>query len=132
MSLIHYTEGVILPDGQYLPMEGNHLETLLKISKLTKEEAWEKVREGESLLFWLIAYTGCAITDLNCSVGVDLTEKQSNTYRKLVEKGTITDKFYNISSRKEKLLGTNPADENLREEAGGGTNVPENGGSRNE
>lgn len=97
-----YAEGVILPDGKYIPLKENHLETLLEISHLTKEDVFGKVKEGESILFWLIAYTGCVITDLNCCVGTDMTARQEKTYRQLVEEGVITDKLYNISSKTSK------------------------------
>ncbi len=91
-----------MPDGQYLPMEDSHLKTLIKICGIPEPEVWDRIPTNDSPLFWLIAYTGCVITDLNSSVGMKKTPQQENTYRALVSKGTIVDKYYDISAERER------------------------------
>lgn len=93
-------EGIILPDGDYISSEGNHLRTLEKISGLPKEILWERIPKEDSALFWLIDYTGCVITDCNSTVGLAMTAEQKRVYDALVSHGVITDKYYDITNER--------------------------------
>lgn len=102
MDLPNYKEGVILPDGSYLPMKEGHLHTLIDVCGIPEDELWKRIPKDDSPLFWLIAYTGCVITDLNSSVGLKMTEAQKRTFDRLVADGIITDKYYDITGERKK------------------------------
>ena len=100
MESADFKEGVILPDGGYLPMKEGHLHTLMNVTGIPEAKLWEMIPKDDSPLFWLIAYTGCVITDLNSSVGMKMTEAQRATYDSLVTRGIITDKYYDITEER--------------------------------
>ena len=102
MESADFKEGVILPDGGYLPMKEGHLHTLMNVTGIPEAKLWEMIPKDDSPLFWLIAYTGCVITDLNSSVGMKMTEAQRATYDSLVTRGIITDKYYDITEERKK------------------------------
>ena len=102
MESADFKEGVILPDGGYLPMKEGHLHTLMNVTGIPEAKLWEMIPKDDSPLFWLIAYTGCVITDLNSSVGMKMTEAQRATYDSLVARGIITDKYYDITEERKK------------------------------
>ena len=93
-------EGIILPDGDYISSEGNHLRTLERLSGLPKETLWERIPKEDSALFWLIDYTGCVITDCNSTVGLAMTAEQKRVYDALVSHGVIADKYYDITNER--------------------------------
>lgn len=97
-----YSAGVILPDGSYVLAAGSHLHALLTVTKMTESQVWDMIPKEDSALFWLIAYTGCVITDYNSSVGMVMTPAQKRTYRALVSHGIIADKYYDISNERKK------------------------------
>ena len=94
-----YCDGVIMPDGEYL-LTDNHLNTLVSLTGKTKETVWNMIPSEDSALFWLIAYTGCVVTDYNASVGIQMTKEQKQVYDALVEHGVILDKYYDISKER--------------------------------
>lgn len=96
-----YSAGVILPDGEYLPTD-NHLHTLFELTPLPQEQLWDMIPKDDSPLFWMIAYTGCVITDYNSTVGMVMTEAQEKTYRALVAHGLLLDKYYDITNERKK------------------------------
>lgn len=103
-----FSAGVILPDGDYL-LTDSHLHTLLELAGLPKEKVWDMIPKEDSPLFWLIAYTGCVITDYNSTVGMAMTDAQERTYRALVDHGVLLDKYYDITNeRKKAALDNNP------------------------
>lgn len=94
--------GVILPDGDYVLTKGSHLQTLLILTGKTEGQMWEMVPKEDSALFWMIAYTGCVITDVNSSVGLAMTDAQKKVYDELVLHGVIADKYYDITNERKK------------------------------
>lgn len=101
-----YSAGVILPDGSYMLTAGSHLRTLLSLTDMTEGQAWDMIPKEDSALFWLIAYTGCVITDCNSTVGMVMTPAQEKTYRALVSHGIIADKYYDISNERKKTAAS--------------------------
>lgn len=101
-------EGVILPDGEYALTDGSHLRTLMELSGIPEEQLWDMIPKGDSALFWMIAHTGCVITDLNSSVGLAMTEAQKEVYDALVSHGIIQDKYYDITNERKKAAESNP------------------------
>ena len=103
--------GVILPDGEYELTKDSHLRTLIRLTGIPEEQLCEMIPKGDSELFWLIAYTGCVITDVNSSVGLTMTDAQKEIYNALVSHGIIQDKYYDISNERikaaEKIVRTN-------------------------
>ncbi len=97
-----YSTGVILPDGQYILTKEGHLHTLLGLVDIPKEQVWEMVPKDDSVLFWLIDYTGCVITDDYSSVGEAMTSQQKKTYSALVEHGVIADKYFDITEERKR------------------------------
>lgn len=103
--------GVILPDGEYELTKESHLHTLIGITGIPEKQLWEMIPKEDSALFWLIAYTGCVITDTNSSVGLAMTDAQKEVYDALISHGIIQDKYYDISNERikaaEKIVRTN-------------------------
>ena len=58
MESADFKEGVILPDGGYLPMKEGHLHTLMNVTGIPEAKLWEMIPKDDSPLFWLIAYHG--------------------------------------------------------------------------
>lgn len=92
--------GVILPDGEYELTKDSHLRTLIGLTGIPEKQLWEMIPKEDSDLFWLIAYTGCVITDENSSVGLTMTGAQKEAYEALVSHGVIQDKFFDISKER--------------------------------
>ncbi len=97
-----YGAGVILPDGSYILAAESHLRTLISLVDMPESSLWDMIPKEDSALFWLIAYTGCVITDYNSSVGMVMTPAQEATYQALVLHGIILDKYYDISNERKK------------------------------
>lgn len=96
-----YSAGIILPNGEYLLTE-NHLQTLIELANQPKEEVWEMIPKEDSPLFFMIAYTGCVITDYEACVGLAMNEQQKKTYQTLVDSGVLQDKYYDITNERKK------------------------------
>ncbi len=105
-GMADYAAGVILPDGEYV-LTDNHLETLLELSGQPKELLWDMIPKEDSALFWMIAYTGCVITDYNSSVGMEMTKQQEKTFRAMVNHGVLLDKYYDITNERKKVAEEN-------------------------
>ena len=99
--------GVILPDGEYELTKESHLHTLIGITGIPEKQLWEMIPKEDSALFWLIAYTGCVITDTNSSVGLSMTDAQNEVYDALISHGIIQDKYYDISNERIKAAEKN-------------------------
>ena len=102
--------GVILPDGEYELTKESHLQTLIGITGIPEKQLWEMIPKEDSALFWLIAYTGCVITDANSSVGLAMTDAQKTVYDALISHGIIQDKYYDISNERIKAAEKNCLD----------------------
>lgn len=98
----NYTAGIIKPDGEYVPAMESHLHTLMSLAGMPEESAWDMIPKDDSALFWMIAYTGCVITDKNASVGLVMTKQQEKTYQALVQYGIILDKYYDITNERKR------------------------------
>lgn len=91
-----------MPDGRYVLTKGSHLRTLIEVCGIPENEVWDRIPKDDSALFWLIAYTGCVITDFNSSVGLSMTTAQQAVYDALVSHGVIEDKYYDITNERKK------------------------------
>lgn len=99
---VDLSAGVILPDGDYILAKNSHLKTLVEQMNMPEDRVWELIPKQDSPLFWLIARTGCVITDGSCSVGLARTPQQQRTYDALLAHGVISDKYYDITEERRK------------------------------
>lgn len=56
---ICYCEAILYPDGTIEDAIPSHLERLITISEIPRDELWERIKVWESPLEWLCNYTGC-------------------------------------------------------------------------
>lgn len=102
-----YSAGIILPDGEYI-LTDSHLRTLIGLVDMPEEQVWDMIPKDDSALFWLIAYTGCVITDYHSSVGTTMTKAQARTYQALVDHGILNDKYYDITNERKRAADAVP------------------------
>lgn len=99
---VKYSDGIIKPDGDYILLEQGHLHTLMNLLPGPEGEIWDQIPQNDSPLFWMIEQTGCVITDYNSSVGMTMTPEQEKSFRFLVQNGIITDKYFDITSERQR------------------------------
>ena len=100
----NFSDGVILPDGDYrLIEEGGHQSTLMELLPYTEDEIFRMVPEDDSQLFWLVEKTGCVLTDYNSSVGMHMTPAQRQVFKLLVDHGFISNEYCDLSKQREKV-----------------------------
>lgn len=99
----NFSDGVILPDGEYRLIEGGHLQTLMGLLPYTENEIWKMIPENDSALFWMIEKTGCVLTDYNSNVGLKMTEAQKVTFDAMVRHGLISEEYFDISKQRQKM-----------------------------
>ncbi len=100
-DLGEYAAGIILPDGEYILTE-NHLQSLIELADKSKDEIWDMIPKEDSPLFWMIAYTGCVITDREACVGMTMNEAQEKTYQALVAGGLVSQRYFDITNERKK------------------------------
>lgn len=98
----NFSDGVILPDGEYVLLEkGGHLEALMAQLPYPEKEIWKMIPDDDSALFWLIEETGCVITDYNSTVGMTMTDAQKEVFDLLVSHGIITEQYCNLTRQRQ-------------------------------
>lgn len=100
----NFSDGVILPDGDYrLIEEKGHLRTLMELLPYPEKEIWKMIPENDSPLFWMIEKTGCVLTDYNSTVGMAMTPAQKEVFDALVEHGIVSAEYFDITKQREKM-----------------------------
>ena len=66
-----YGDGIIMPDGDYRLIQDGHLKTLMALLPYTENEIWKMIPDDDSALFWLVEKTGCVLTDVNSTIGMN-------------------------------------------------------------
>ena len=100
----NFSDGVILPDGDYrLIEEKGHLQTLMELLSYPEKEIWKMIPENDSPLFWMIEKTGCVLTDYNSNVGMKMTQAQKEAFDALVKHGIISPEYFDITKQREKM-----------------------------
>lgn len=97
-----YADGIIMPDGDYRLIKDGHLKTLMALLPYTENEIWKMVPEDDSALFWLIEKTHCVLTDVNSTIGLQMTPEQKKTYEALSSRGIVSDEYYDLTRQREK------------------------------
>ena len=84
----NFSDGVILPDGDYrLIEEKGHLQTLMALLPYPEKE---------------IEKTGCVLTDYNSTVGMTMTPAQKEVFDALVKHEIISPEYFDITRQREK------------------------------
>ena len=100
----NFSDGVILPDGDYrLIEEKGHLQTLMALLPYPEKEIWKMIPENDSPLFWMIEKTGCVLTDYNSTVGMAMTPAQKGVFDALVKHEIISPEYFDITRQREKM-----------------------------
>lgn len=100
----NFSDGVILPDGDYrLIEEKGHLQTLMALLPYPEKEIWKMIPENDSPLFWMIEKTGCVLTDYNSTVGMAMTPAQKEVFDALVKHEIISPEYFDITRQREKM-----------------------------
>ena len=50
----NFSDGLILPDGEYMRIPRGHLHGMMELLPWTEDEIWKMIPEGDSPLFWLV------------------------------------------------------------------------------
>lgn len=104
----NFSDGIIMPDGDYRLLDNGHLHTLMKVmqekfeDKLTEDDIWKMIPEGDSPLFWLVEKTGCVLTDYNSTVGMHMTPAQEEVFKAFVSHGIVTEQYFDLARQREK------------------------------
>ena len=99
----NFSDGVILPDGDYrLIEEKGHLQTLMALLPYPEKEIWKMIPENDSPLFWMIEKTGCVLTDYNSTVGMTMAPAQKEVFDALVKHEIISPEDFDITRQREK------------------------------
>lgn len=107
-SSSNFSDGIILPDGDYRLIEkGGHLSTLIKLLPYSEDEIWKSVPEGDSVLFWLIEKTGCVLTDYNSTIGMAMTPAQKQVFDALVSHGFLSKEYFDLTNQRKRVREEN-------------------------
>ena len=98
-----YADGIIMPDGDYRLITDGHLKTLMALLPYTEHEIWKMIPEDDSALFWLVEKTGCVLTDVNSTIGMEMTPAQEKTYKALSGRGIVSSEYYDLTRQREKF-----------------------------
>ena len=99
----NFSDGLILPDGDYHRITKGHLHGLMALFSETEDEIWKMIPEDDSALFWLVEKTGCVLTDVNSTIGMKMTPSQQKTYEALSSRGIVSDEYYDLTRQREKV-----------------------------
>lgn len=113
----NFSDGIILPDGDYRLLEKGHLQTMMDLLPESDNDIWKMIPDGDSPLFWLVEKTGCVLTDYNSTVGMDMTPAQKEVFDALVRHSIISDSYANLTKQREKAR--KEAEEKKRQEVDG-------------
>ena len=112
----NFSDGVILPDGDYrLIEEKGHLQTLMALLPYPEKEIWKMIPDDDSPLFWLIEKTGCVLTDYNNSIGMKMTPAQQTVFDMMRKHGVLTDDYYDLTKQREKVREAREQKENRKQ-----------------
>ena len=99
----NFSDGLILPDGDYIRIPKGHLHGMMALLPQTEDEIWKMIPEEDSPLFWLIEKTGCVLTDYNNSIGMKMTPAQQQVFDAMRKHGFLTDDYYDLTRQREKV-----------------------------
>lgn len=99
----NFSDGLILPDGDYIRIPKGHLHGMMALLPQTEDEIWKMIPEEDSPLFWLIEKTGCVLTDYNNSIGMKMTPAQQQVFDAMRKDGFLTDDYYDLTRQREKV-----------------------------
>jgi len=99
----NFSDGVILPDGDYQLIKDGHLQTLMTLLPYPEKEIWKMIPENDSPLFWMIEKTGCVITDYNSTVGMTMTPAQKVVFDAMVKHGILSNEYYDITKQRQRI-----------------------------
>lgn len=100
----NFSDGIILPDGDYRLIEkGGHLTTLMGLLPYSEKDVWKMIPENDSALFWLIEKTGCVVTDYNSTVGMAMTPAQKEVFDALARHGFISEEYFDLTKQRQKV-----------------------------
>lgn len=111
----NFSDGLILPDGDYIRIPKGHLHGMMALLPWTEDEIWKMIPENDSPLFWLIEKTGCVLTDYNNSIGMKMTVAQQKVFDAMRKHGILTDDYYDLTKQREKVR--KEREQNIRVEA---------------
>lgn len=95
------SDGVILPDGDYILLEKGHLQTLMDMLPEPDNEIWKMIPEDDSALFWMVEKTGCVLTDYNTTIGMKMTLQQQEVFDLLVNNQIIGPEYSDLTKQRE-------------------------------
>ena len=99
----NFSDGLILPDGEYMRIPRGHLHGMMELLPWTEDEIWKMIPEDDSALFWLVEKTGCVLTDVNSTIGMEMTPAQEKTYKALSGRGIVSSEYYDLTRQREKF-----------------------------
>ena len=111
----NFSDGLILPDGDYIRIPKGHLHGMMALLPWTEDEIWKMIPENDSPLFWLIEKTGCVLTDYSNSIGMKMTVAQQKVFDAMRKHGILTDDYYDLTKQREKAR--KEREQNTRAEA---------------
>lgn len=97
----NFSDGIIMPDGDYRLLEKGHLQTMMELLPYTENEIWKMIPDDDSALFWMVEKTGCVLTDYNSSVGMDMTPEQKEVFDALVRHKILSEDYSNLTKQRE-------------------------------
>lgn len=97
----NFSDGIIMPDGDYRLIEEGHLQTLMNLLPESDNEIWKMIPEYDSPLFWMVEKTGCVLTDYNNSIGMHMTPAQKEVFDALVRHNIITPEYFDLTKQRE-------------------------------
>lgn len=103
------SDGIIMPDGDYILLEKGHLQMLMDLCPESDDELWKMIPEGDSALFWMVERTGCVLTDYNSTIGMKMTPEQSEVFSLLCNNRIIEWDYNDMTKQREaahKKFGT--------------------------
>lgn len=97
----NFSDGIIMPDGDYRLLEKGHLQTLMDLLPESDNEIWKMIPDDDSALFWMVEKTGCVLTDYNNTIGMKMTAAQKEVFDALVRHNIITPEYFDLTKQRE-------------------------------